>query len=424
MMNKSMSESMSPAPREECLEGPAQVPRESAREKQYKYLIVGGGMAAAAALKGIRQVDRDGEVGLVGAEDDPPYDRTALTKSLWKGKPIDKIWRLKDRDVVDLHLGKTVCALDLDGHRVMDDEGGVYGYGKLLLAVGGTPRRLPFGADAVMYLHSLADYRAIRARADEGRRFVVIGGGFIGSEIASALAVGGKEVAMVFPEDGIGRALFPRDLSLFLMEYYGRNGVEVLCGDTVTGVERKGAKVRVRTQGGRELEADGVVAGLGIKPNSGLAKKAGLKTANGIEVDEHLRTSNPDVYAAGDVASFYCSALERRMRVEHENNALWMGFTAGRNMAGDSSVYDQVPFLYSDLFDLNYEAVGHVDSEFETVADWREPFREGIVYYLHDERVRGVLLWNVKGRTDAARDLVAAPGPFDPDDMEGAIPLA
>jgi NADPH-dependent 2,4-dienoyl-CoA reductase/sulfur reductase-like enzyme len=418
-----MTDTLWRSPGEESFEETALIPRTSAQEREYKYLIVGGGMAAAAAFKGIRQVDREGTVGLVGAELDPPYDRTALTKALWKGKPFERIWRLKETDVISLHLGKTVCEVELEGHRVIDDEGGVYGYQKLLLATGGTPRRLPFGSDAVMYLHSLADYRTVRARADEGRRFVVIGGGFIGSEIAAALASNGKNVVMVFPEDGIGRALFPRDLSLFLMEYYGQKGVEVLCGDTVTGVERKGRGVRVVTQSGPAIEADGVVAGLGIKPNSGLAKKAGLKTANGIEVDEHLRTSHPDVHAAGDVASFYCSALERRMRVEHENNALWMGFTAGRNMAGEPGVYDQVPFLYSDLFDLNYEAVGHVDSEFETVADWREPFREGIVYYLHDERVRGVLLWNVKGRTDAARDLVAAPGPFDPDDMEGVIPL-
>ncbi len=418
-----MTDTLWRSPGEEPFEEAARIPRTSAQEREYKYLIVGGGMAAAAAFKGIRQVDREGTVGLVGAEFDPPYDRTALTKSLWKGKTFDRIWKLKETDVISLHLGRTVRTVELEGHRVTDDEGGVYGYRKLLLATGGTPRRLPFGGDSVMYLHSLADYRALRARTDAGRRFVVIGGGFIGSEIAAALASSGKNVVMVFPEDGIGRALFPRDLSLYLMEYYGRKGVEVLCGDTVTGVERKGRGVRVVTQSGPAIEADGVVAGLGIKPNSGPAKRAGLKTANGIEVDETLRTSHPDIYAAGDVASFYCPALERRIRVEHEDNAVWMGYRAGRNMAGESMAYDQVPFLYSDLFDLNYEAVGHVDSGFETVADWKEPFGEGIVYYLQDERVRGVLLWNVKGLTDAARDLVAAPGPFDPDDMEGAIPL-
>ena len=378
----------------------------------YKYLILGAGMTADAAVRGIRDIDPQGSIGLVGSEQDPPYDRPLLSKGLWKGKPIEKIWRRTDEFNVTLHLGRTVISMDADQRRLLDDRGEVYTGEKLLLASGGTPRRLPFGGDQIIYYRTLADYQQLAQLSANCQDFAVIGGGFIGSEIAAALAMNGKHVTMLFPDDGIGARLFPRDLSQFLNGYYRDQGVEVLAGELLTGLEVVKERKVLHTQSGREVIADGVVAGIGILPNIELARQAGLQTGRGILVDKNLLTSRPDIYAAGDVAEFFNPALGKMMRVEHEDNANTMGRTVGHNMAGASEPYHHLPFFYSDLFDLGYEAVGELDSRLATVADWEEPFKKGVIYYLQDERVRGVLLWNVWKKVSSARQLIAEPGPF------------
>jgi len=172
------------------------------------------------------------------------------------------------------------------------------------------------------------------------------------------------------------------------------------------------------------VQFDAVVAGLGVTPNTELAAAAGLAVDNGIVVDAQLRTNDPDIFAAGDVANFPCAPLGMRLRVEHENAAISMGHHAGRNMAGADEAYTTLPFFYSDLFDLGYEAVGLLDDRFEIVEQWTQPYREGVVYYLDGGRVRGVLLWNVWGQVDPARELIAAPGPFDVENVRGRLPRA
>lgn len=386
-----------------------------------KYLIVGGGMTADAAVLGIREVDPDGPIVLVSAESDPPYNRPPLSKTLWKGDALDSIWRKGGSGVASLHLGRTVEALDLEDRKATDDKGETYLFEKILLATGGTVRRLPFESEGIIYYRTLADYRALRALADKGQRFTVIGGGFIGSEIAAALAINGKTVTMVFPDEAIGSRVYPSGLAHFLVDYFRQKGVEILPGESVTNAQRTSERWTLTTKSGRQFDADGVVAGIGIIPDTALAQTAGLKVTNGIEVDERLRTSHPDVYAAGDVANFYNAALDKRMRVEHEDNANSMGRQAGRNMAGADEPYHYLPAFYSDLFDLGYEAVGEVDSRLQTLEDWKVPNREGVVYYLNEQRVRGVLLWNVFGQLDAARALIASPGPFQPKDLMGRL---
>jgi NADPH-dependent 2,4-dienoyl-CoA reductase/sulfur reductase-like enzyme len=392
----------------------------------YTYLIVGGGMTADAAVNGIREVDRNGSIGLLSADDHPPYDRPPLTKGLWKDKSPETIWRHTESKGLNLHLGRTARRLDLQNRRVTDDQGSVYGYRKLLLATGGTPRRLPFGGDRIVYYRSFDDYQRLRALTASGQQFAVIGGGFIGSEIAAALAMNGKKVVMAFPDAAIGGRMFPPDLAAFLNDFYRQKGVEVLPGQRATGLETRASRTVLKVgdaqvSGARELVCDGVVAGIGIVPNIELARDAGLEVDNGIRVDASLRTSQPDVYAAGDVANFYNPALDTRLRVEHEDNANTMGRLAGQAMAGRAVVYDHLPFFYSDLFELGYEAVGEVDSRLQSVADWKEPFRQGVIYYLRDGRVRGVLLWNVWERVDAARKLIADPGPFRPESLRGRL---
>jgi NADPH-dependent 2,4-dienoyl-CoA reductase/sulfur reductase-like enzyme len=393
----------------------------------YTYLIVGGGMTADAAVHGIREVDPKGSIGMVSADGHPPYDRPPLSKKLWKGKPLDSIWRHTENQGVTFHMGRTARHLDAQNRRVTDDQGTIYGYAKLLLATGGTPRRLPFGGDQIIYFRTLDDYQHLRALTTNGQHFAVIGGGFIGSEIAAALALNGQKVAMVFPDAGIGARMFPSDLAAFLNDFYRQKGVEVLAGQVADGLERRDGRsvLKVRNaqgQGARQVDADSVVAGIGILPNVELARAAGLEVEDGIRVDTSLRTSHPDIYAAGDVANFYNPALDRRLRVEHEDNANTMGQLAGQAMAGRTVSYDHLPSFYSDLFELGYEAVGEVDSRLETVADWKQPYQEGVVYYLRDGRVRGVLLWNVWDQVDAARKLIAEPGPFRAEKLKGRLP--
>lgn len=380
-------------------------------------------MTADAAVHGIRALDSQGTIGLFGAETDPPYNRPPLTKGLWKGDPLESIWRKTGDASVDLNLGRRIAAVDLPGKRVTDSAGNIHSFEKLLFATGATPRRLPFGGDDVIYYRSLDDYRRVRALATKGSSFVVIGGGFIGSEIAAGLAMNGCKVTMIFPESGIGARIFPADLAAFLVTYYRDKGVDVRAGEQVASIESSG-RMAVSTKAGKRIEADAVIAGLGVEPDVKLAQGAGLAVEDGIIVDEHLTTSLHDVYAAGDVARFMSPQLGHRMRVEHEDNANTMGTAAGRAMAGDTAAYRHLPFFYSDLFELGYEAVGETDPRLEVIADWKEPFKEGVVYYLSQGRVRGVLLWNTWGQVDHARALIAEAGPFDPESLKGRLPRA
>ena len=388
----------------------------------YRYLIVGGGMTADAAARAIRESDPKSTIGLISAEPHPPYARPPLTKGLWKGDPESGIWRGTETTGADLRLGRRVTAIDVTKKAVTDDRGDVVSYDKLLLATGGTPRRLPMQTGQIIYYRTYDDYRRLRALANEKLNFAVLGGGFIGSEIAAALKLAGRDVVMLVPEDGIGARVFPADLSQFLVTYYREQGVDVRTKEGVASLLQSADNVVLKTTRGHELSADIVVAGLGIQPNVDLAVQAGVIVDNGIVVDDLLRTNVPDIFAAGDVANFFNPALGMRMRVEHEDNANTMGAAVGRAMAGKGTPYTHLPFFYSDLFALGYEAVGELDPRLETVSDWKDPFREGVVYYLKDGRVRGVLLWNTWGQVDAARALIAEPGPFRAENLKGRLP--
>jgi NADPH-dependent 2,4-dienoyl-CoA reductase/sulfur reductase-like enzyme len=320
-----------------------------------------------------------------------------------------------------MHLGTTIVALDTGARTVTDAHGRDYRYGKLLLATGGTPRRLGFPDPGVIYLRTLDDYDLLRASAVDGAEAAVIGGGFIGAEIAAALTLNGARVTMIFPERALGANNYPRSLSDFLTGYYREKGVSVLANTSVAAIEPRAKKTVVSTADGSLVSADTVAAGIGIVPRVDLAEKAGLKVDNGIVVDRLLRTSDSSVYAAGDVANFESEALGRRVRVEHEDNANNMGKLAGQNMAGQEATYKYLPFFYSDLFDLGYEAIGELDARHEMVEDWVEPYTKGVVYYMKEGLVRGVLLWNTWGQVEAARELIAGHGKFEPRSLIGRI---
>lgn len=379
-------------------------------------------MTADAAVKGIRSLDPTGSIGVITNEPHPPYNRPPLSKALWKGEPLETVWRKTPMDGVTIYISKTAKSLDVKSKTVVDDRGEKYSYHKLLLATGVAVRRGPWSADGIMYFRTLDDYRQLRALTERGQSFAVIGGGFIGSEIAAALAINNKRVTMIFPEEGIGARVYPSRLSAFLNSYYTAKGVQVLAKEGVAGIQKEGERYTIKTTSGKEFAVEGVVAGIGVSPNVELAQRAGLTIENGVKVDELLKTNNPDIYAAGDVASFYNPSLEKYIRVEHEDNANTMGDRAGKNMAGDAIPYHHLPFFYSDLFDLGYEAVGELDPRLETVEDWKDEFREGVVYYLDRGRVRGVLLWNTWGQVDNARALIADRRTFTAENVRGLIP--
>jgi NADPH-dependent 2,4-dienoyl-CoA reductase/sulfur reductase-like enzyme len=391
----------------------------------YSHVIVGGGMTGYAAAQAIRRRDAAAEIAMFSSEVDPPYRRPPLTKGLWKGDSLDKTMYDSARLNLALHLETTIAELLPDRHAFNDDAGREHTYGSLLLATGGTPRRLPYGGDDIIYYRTLADYRRLRALTEGGASVAVIGGGFIGSELAAGLAMNDCRVTMILPEPALGSRNYPEDLARYVTDYFEQRGVRVLTRTSIRDFRVEGGMhtLTVEHEGGgtEEIVADGTVAGIGILPNTSLAEAAGLRTANGIVVDRYLRTSSPDVYAAGDVAAFDSPALGAGVRVEHEDNARNMGRVAGENMAGGEAPYDYLPFFYSDLFDLGYEAIGMLDARLETFSDWVEPFKKGVIYYMEAGRVRGVLLWNVWDKVDAARELVQSGAQYRREDLAGRL---
>lgn len=388
----------------------------------FKYAVIGGGLAALNALEAIAEVDPQGSILLVGAETVPPYDRPPLSKTLWTGqKTLADIMQPLPQANLTTYLGHRVTAIDPTAKTLSDDQGNTWGWDKLLLATGGAPRRLPFADEGVIYLRDLTDYQKLRSKVAPGKKVAVIGGGFIGSEIACALAGCQVEVDLIFPEQRIGERLFPAQLAQFVTDYLADRRVTLHPEQKITGLTSLAERYRLQLASGQSLEADVVVAGLGLLPAVELAQNAGLAVDNGITVDPFLRTTHPDIWAAGDVANFYSPLLAKRLRLEHEDNSRTMGRCAGRNMAGCEEPYQYLAFFYSDLFDLGYEAIGEVDARHQQIEDWIEPNRKGVIYYLNDGWLRGVLLWNVWGQVDAARDLLGQRQRFTAEQLIGLL---
>lgn len=383
----------------------------------YRYVIVGGGLAGGSAVEGIREMDKDGAILVVGRERHLPYDRPPLSKKLWFGKKTVPEIFVHDRGYYDsngvsLKLGTGVIGID-PAMRTVETDVGTFGYEKLLIATGGAPRRLTIpGAelDGVCYYRYLDDYEFVRARAAAGKSAVVVGGGFIGSEMAAALRINELDVTMVFPEPYMLQRILPEGLAAAIQSDYINRGVRVLAGDAPTEFQMRGQGFVTTTGNGERLESDILIVGVGISPDTQLAEKAGLALANGIDVNDFLQTSNQDIYAAGDNAFFPYAALGKKMRVEHWDNAINQGKHAGRNMAGAGEPYTYMPYFFSDLFDFGFEAVGEVDSRLQTRADWQKENDTGTIYYLQDGKVRGMMMCNVWEKVDEARKLIQGLG--------------
>lgn len=394
----------------------------------FDYLVVGGGRAGASAVEGIRELDSSCSILLLGAESHLPYDRPPLSKQLWTGKNEVSDLFVHDRAYferasVELASGERVTEIQPGEKTILTDRGRSERYGKLLLATGGTPRRLQIpGAEAegVYYFRTLDDYLEL-SRDPEGQSILVVGGGFIGAEIAAALSMHGAHVTMLFPGRLMLERIFPEALARSIQEQYEQRGIRILSEDAPVSFASRGGWLAVETRRGVHLACDSIVVGAGIEPEIELARSAGLAIENGIKLNELLQSSDPDIFAAGDNANFPYPALGKRMRVEHWDNAVAQGKAAGRNMAGAGEQYEYMPYFFSDLFDFGYEAVGDVSSSLETYADWQDENETGVIYYLEDGRVRGVMLCNVWGKLDEARALILTGAHVSERDLHGAV---
>ncbi len=382
----------------------------------YTYVIVGSGLAGVSALDGIRERDKDGRILLLGAEKHLPYDRPPLSKKLWFGKKkVEEIFLHNESfygdNGVTLTLGVSATSIDAKQKSIRTSDGNTYSYQKLLLATGGAPRtmNLPGGdLEGIFYFRTLDDYQRLRQQASDGKTAVVIGGGFIGSELAAALTINKTSVTMIFPDSVLVSRVFPEYLGKAIQNDYLKRGVTILAGERPAAFSKRGNRFVTRTESGKEIQSDIVVVGIGIALSLDLPRQTGLQTANGIIVDNNLQTSLTDIYAAGDNTFFPYQALGKQTRVEHWDNALNQGKQAGRNMAGAMEPYTYMPYFFSDLFDFGYEAVGEIDSQLETFADWQKENEKGVIYYLRDGKVRGAMMCNVWDKVEAARTLIRA----------------
>jgi 3-phenylpropionate/trans-cinnamate dioxygenase ferredoxin reductase component len=383
--------------------------------KSYHYIIVGGGLTGAAATEGIREIDKEGSILLVGKEQDLPYDRPPLTKKLWFGqKKVEDIvlhnaayYAEKN---INLVLGREVTGLDKEAHAITDNKGSTYAYQKLLLATGGCPRKLsiPGGdLDDLFYYRYLDDYRKLRAMASPGMEAVIVGGGFIGAEIAAALNKNGLKVTIMFPGEYILSRIFPESLARAIEKDYRTRGISILSKTLPVSIEKRGDRCVTTTSNGKELVSPIVIVGIGIQPSLELARTAGLREENGIVVNEFLETSGEDIYAAGDNAFFPSHGLGTLMRIEHWDNAIAQGRHAGRTMAGAHEPYRYMPYFFSDLFDFGFEAVGTVDSGLEITTDWQVVNEKGIVWYLNNGKPAGVMMCNIWDRVESAREWIS-----------------
>src|SRR5574340_1805103 len=291
----------------------------------YDYVIVGGGLAGASAVEGIRERDAAGSILLVGEESHLPYDRPPLSKKLWLGKQKVEDIFLHDRafygkHAVTLALGERAARLDSAAKTLTTSRGETYGYGKLLLATGCKPRTLTIpGGDleGICYFRDRDDYLRTRAVAAEGKSAVVIGGGFIGSELAAALNIAGLHVTMIFPGALLCDRVLPDYLGRAVQQRFIEKGVTILAADKPVSFSRNGGKFITRTEKGEAVESDIVIVGVGVVPEMELARSGGLEVGNGIVVNEYLQTSRPDIYAAGD------NARSEERRVGKECRSRW-----------------------------------------------------------------------------------------------------
>ena len=396
------------------------------------FVIVGGGIAAAKAAEGLREGGFDGRILLYSAESHLPYERPPLSKGFLLGTEEletafvhSQGWY--DEHQVDLRLGTPVTGLDVGAHTVATGQESV-GYDRLLLATGSTPRRLPIADDSgapVAYLRTIEDSQRLKSALQQGQRLAIIGGGWIGLEVAAAARTAGCEVTVLEAAELPLVRVLGREVAEVFRALHEAHGVDLRTNVSVASVESRAGRAVVRLADGESVAADLLVVGIGATPNTALAEGAGLDTANGVVVDQHLRTSHPDVFAVGDIANAYHPVLQRHLRVEHWDNAIEQGLTAARNMLGAEEAYARLPYFFTDQYDLGSEYVGSLgpDGYDQVVFHGDVPGRLFTAFWLKDSRVVAGMHVNDWDAIDPMRAIVTA-GQVDLDMLrDSSMPL-
>jgi 3-phenylpropionate/trans-cinnamate dioxygenase ferredoxin reductase subunit len=368
------------------------------------YVIVGAGLAGAKAAETLREEGFDGEIVLIGAENERPYERPPLSKEYLQGRSERESifvhgpeWYADN--AVDLRLGTRVTRVELDNHLVRLGDASRQPYDKLLIATGATPRRLPGPA---YYLRTVHDSEALKERLAGAGSVLIVGASWIGLETAAAARAAGCEVTVVEPEPTALNRSLGNELGDLFARLHISKGVDLRFGTAAAEITETG----VRLSSGERLAADFVIVGIGAAPEVGLARDAGLDVGQGIRTDAALRTSHPDVFAAGDVAESFHPLYGRRLRVEHWANALHGGPVAARSMLGQDVVHDRIPYFYTDQYELGMEFSGDIEGYDEIVYRGEPESLEFIVYWLREGRVIAGMNVNVWDVVDEIQELI------------------
>jgi 3-phenylpropionate/trans-cinnamate dioxygenase ferredoxin reductase subunit len=389
--------------------------------RKQTFVVVGASLSGAKAAEELRELGFDGRIVLVGSEPDRPYERPPLSKDYLRGESEREKVYVHDEDFyerqqIELLTSRTATALDPDAHRVTLDDGQSITYDKLLLSTGAEPRRLSVpGAelDGIYYLRTLADAQSLRGRLEVGGRVAVVGAGWIGSEVAASARQKGLEVTLIDPLELPNERIFGREIGSFYRDIHAQHGVELALADGVAAFEGNGRVAAVRTSSGRLIECDLAVVGIGVAPRIELGADAGLQIDNGIVVDEQLRTSAPDIFAAGDVANAWHPFFGARIRVEHWANALNQGPAAARAMLGESSSYERIPYFFSDQYEIGMEYSGFAIDWEKVVFRGDREAGEFLAFWLKDGRVVAGMNVNVWDVNDQVQALIRSRQQFD-----------
>ncbi len=384
-----------------------------------RIVIVGASLAGARAAEGAREAGFEGSIVLIGDEPERPYERPPLSKDYLRGERDDLSWVHEEsfysENGIDLQTSTSVTGIDPAAKTVLIEEADPEPYDRLLLATGCEPRRIGVpGADleGIHYLRSAADSAALGERFLEGPRVAVVGAGWIGSEVAASARQKGCEVTMIEPQEvPLERVLGTRIGGLY-RDVHREQGVDFQGSTGVEAFEGSGRVERVRTSAG-VVDADLVVVGVGVIPRTGLAEAAGIRVENGIPVDAGLRTEVEGIYAAGDVANQFHPFYDGRIRVEHWANARRQGFAAGQAMAGKEVSYEELPYFYSDQFDLGMEYAGFATDWDEVVIRGDENGREFIAFWLNEGRVQAGMNVNIWDVSETITGLIRSRRPVD-----------
>jgi 3-phenylpropionate/trans-cinnamate dioxygenase ferredoxin reductase subunit len=378
------------------------------------FVIAGAGFAGAKAAETLRKEGFDGRIALIGAENERPYERPPLSKDYLRGDAErETIYvhpeRFYAENDVELQVGRRAVELDLGRREVVLDDGEWLRYDRLLLATGAEPRRLAIPGselDGVLYLRSVADCDALRERFDRGGSLVVVGGGWIGSEVAASARMRGLEVTVLDPQTVPLERVLGHEVGTVYRDVHVERGVRLRLGTTVEAFEGADRVERVRTSAGDAIDCDFVVVGIGARPRIELAERAGIAVGDGILVDERLETSVPGVFAAGDVAAAQHPFYGERIRVEHWANALEQGPTAARNMLGRAEPYARLPYFFSDQYDTGMEYAGFARTWDRVVFRGDPASREFLAFWLIGDRVVAGMNFNVWDVNDTIQQLI------------------